>query len=314
MAYKSRMTGALWLDPFYLENFAIIAGFLAIIGAPLYLFKDKKTQVQASWASVKSWLYTLPLLFFFIGLPMPGPFIFLALVSIYSSKTFFQMVGIYHRNWFVLLTYGSISVCALALYMKNEILFIISPVLFMLFTSLIPVARNNSKNMVQYFSLTVVCFFLLGWNMILGGKLFDLQNGIYTLLYLYVLSEFSGNLSSALSLSIPAPLVISRVSTRTRWSGFILSLLATILVAWAFRRLLFSRDELYWISAALIAFLGSHLGEWTLSVFRKDLGVKDQGVFIIGRGDLLSRSSKVMYVYPLFTSLLLLTGDLSFSF
>lgn len=305
------MTNSLWLDPFYLENFGLIAAFLVLIGIPLFLFKDKKTQMQASWASVKSWLYTLPFIYFFIGLPEPGPFIFMCLVSIYSAKTFFQMVGIYHRNWFISLAYFGIALCGVAIYNEHDLLFFSAPFLFLTSLIFVPIFRNDAKNMVQYLSLTLICFCLFGWNLIFAGKIFELENGLYTLLYLYVLSEFSGNFSNAMSLLIPSPQVLPKLTTRTRWSGFTLSFLFTMVIAWAFRRLLFDTSDFYWMSAGFIAFIGSHLGEWTISILRRDLGIKDQGVFIIGRGDLLSRTNRVIYVYPLYTLILLLIGKLS---
>ncbi len=305
------MDNSLWLDAFFMENFGLIAAFLILIGIPLFFLKSKKTQFQASWASVLSWLYTLPFIYFFIGLPKPGPFIFMCLVSIYSAKTFFQMVGIYHRDAFVFLAYLGIALCGLSIYYEHDLFFLTAPFFFLIALILIPIFANNAKNMVQYMSLTLICFCLFGWNLIFAGKLFELEKGLYTLLYLYILSEFSGNFSNAMSLLIPSPQVLTKLTSRTRWSGFVLSFLFTLLLAWAFRRLLFDNSEFYWLSAGFIAFLGSHLGEWTISTLRRDLGIKDHGVFIIGRGDLLSRTNRVIFVYPLYTFVLLALGKLS---
>jgi phosphatidate cytidylyltransferase len=142
--------------------------------------------------------------------------------------------------------------------------------------------------------------------------MFEIERGIYLLFYLYALAEFSGNTSNGIGMMFGGPSIASKVSTKAKWSGLIGSLICTLALAWAFRRLLFNTDEVYWITAGIIACIGGHFGEWAVSSFRKDLGLKDQGVFIIGRGDLLSRTNRLTYVYPLFTLFLWLHGDLSF--
>jgi len=106
--------------------------------------------------------------------------------------------------------------------------------------------------------------------------------------------------------------VAGKVTNKAKWAGLFCSFLLTTLLAWAFRRLLFDTSESYWISAAVLAFWGAHLGEWGITTFRKDSGMKDQGVFIIGRGDILSRTNHIMYVYPFYTLYLWVIGDLSF--
>jgi phosphatidate cytidylyltransferase len=306
------MSDALWFDPFYQENFGLVAAFLILIGIPLFIFRKSKVHVQASWASVKSWLYILPLLFFFIGLPQPGPLVFMTLVCIYSAKRFFQMTGIYHKSQFVYTCYFAIFFSSYAIYSKYDILFFSSIFLLLFLLTLIPVISNKSKHMIQYISLTFICFCLFGWNLLFASRILELNKGIYLLFYLYALAEFAGNTSNGISLMIPGSSVASAISSKAKWSGILGSFVLTLALAWAFRRLLFDDSELYWISAGLIAFWGAHFGEWAVSGFRKDLGLKDQGVFIIGRGDLLSRTNRVIYVYPLFTLFLWIHEDISF--
>ena len=306
------MENALWFDTFYQENFALVAAFLMIIGIPLFIFRKSKTHVQASWASVKSWLYILPVFFICFGLPQPGPMIFLVLVSIYSSKRFFQMTGMYHKSLFVYTCYLATVLGAYFIYNKMDIAFFSTFSVLLFVLTLIPVVMNKTENMIQYISLTLVCFCLFGWNLIFAARLFDVEKGIYLLFYLYALAEFSVNTTNGISLMIPSSTVAGKITSKAKWSGVFCSFILTISIAWAFRRLLFDTSEVYWISAGLIAFWGAHLGEWGLSTFRRDLGIKDQAVFIIGRGDILSRSNRVMYVYPFFTLYLWVTGDLSF--
>ncbi len=306
------MNNTLWFDQFYLENFAFVATFLICLGLPLFIFRNSKTHIQISWVSVKSWLYILPVLFFFIGLPQPGPFIFMVLVSIYSSKRFFQMTGIYHKRLFVYACYIAILTSGFCIYNHYDIGFFCSIFGLLLSLTIIPIVTNKTQNMIQYISLTFICFCLLGWNLLFASRIFEIEKGLYILFYLYVLAEFSGNTSNGINLIIPSSSIASNVTPKAKWMGLIFSFILTLFLAWVFRRLLFDTSEIYWISAGMISFFGAHFGEWTISSFRKDLGLKDHGVFIIGRGDLLSRSNRIIYVYPLFTIFLWLNKDISF--
>jgi predicted CDP-diglyceride synthetase/phosphatidate cytidylyltransferase len=46
--------------------------------------------------------------------------------------------------------------------------------------------------------------------------------------------------------------------------------------------------------------VGGSIGDLTLSVIRRDLGIKDAGAFIIGRGDLLTIMDRTIFVAPIF--------------
>jgi len=306
------MKDHLWLDAFYLETFGLVLGFLLILFIPLFFLRKKSITLQASWASVVSWLYAVPILFFFIGLKSPGPKIFLTLISIYSAKTFFMMIGMYHRHIFVFTTYLGIIFCAVSIHLEHDLLFFLAPALMMFFYCVIPVFLNSTKNMVQYVSLSFLTFCLFGWGLIFSTKALTLPMGIYVLFYIYVLSEFSGNLTNMASNFLPGALIAPKVSNRVNWSGMIFSFIFTMLLAWGFRRLLFNDSETYWVAAGLICFFSALIGEWALSAFRRDLGLKDQGVFIIGRGDLLSRTNRMVFSYPAFTFYILALGDISF--
>jgi len=306
------MSNSLWFDAFYLENFGLILGFLIALLIPLYFLKKKSVTFQASWASVISWLYALPVLFFFIGLKSPGPKIFITLTAIYSAKIFFKMLGMYHRHIFVFTTYFGIIFCAVALHLQHDVLFFLAPALMIFFYCIIPVFLNHTNNMVQYISVSFLTFCLFGWGLIFSTKLLALPMGVYLLFYLYIISEFSGNLTNMLSVFLPGPLIASKVSSKVKWSGMLVSFVFTMLLAWGFRRLLFDDSEAYWVVAGIICFFSALIGEWALSAFRKDLGLKDHGVFIIGRGDLLSRTNRMVFSYPAFTFYIWAIGDIGF--
>ena len=60
------------------------------------------------------------------------------------------------------------------------------------------------------------------------------------------------------------------------------------------------RTEPYWIASGLIAVFFGSLGDVTMAVIRRDLGIKDTGAFILGRSDFLSRLDRLIFVAPIF--------------
>jgi phosphatidate cytidylyltransferase len=285
-------------DPFYVQNFALIAGFLILIGAPLYYLKNKNVYYQAAWSSIVSWFYVLPVVFVLFAIPEPGPIMVFGLMSIYALKTFFQMTGIYHRDWFVNLSYVLIALGTYFIYFDERTFFATLPMIALAGYILVAILRNNFVNMVQYIGLSLIGFSVYGWCYLHGAEILTFQLGVYTLIYLYALSEFSIALSSSLSLMFGKIPLRNRINSKIKLEGFIIATIITVALAWSWRRMLPIEMKSEWLTIGLLCSVFSTLGDLTLSVIRKDLKIKDQGVFIIGRGDLLSRVNKVIFVFP----------------
>lgn len=285
-------------DPFYVQNFGFIAGFLLILGLPLYFFKNSGVYYQAAWSSVVSWFYVLPFVFVVFGLPEPAPILVIGLMSIYALKTFYQMTGMYHRDWFVNLSYCLITLGTFFIYKQERHIFVALPMIALTGFISIAILRNNYQNMVQYIGLSLIGFSIYGWFYLHGAEILMFDKGVYTLIYLYALSEFAIALSSSLSLRLGKLNLRNRINSKIKLEGFVLATIVTIGLAWAWRRMLPDSLNHEWLMVGLICSIFSTLGDLTLSVIRKDLKIKDHGVFIIGRGDLLSRVNKVIFVFP----------------
>src|ERR1700729_2498673 len=99
------MIYGLWNDPRYQQTAAIVLGSLIVLSTCMFFLKRKGSPYTSAWASLKSWLFVAPLLFACFALPQPWPLLFVTWVGVLSAKSFFQMVGMYHRSWFVWVTY-----------------------------------------------------------------------------------------------------------------------------------------------------------------------------------------------------------------
>lgn len=208
------------------------------------------------------------------------------------------MTGIYHRYYFVNLSYLLIALGAYLIYIEDRGFFNALPMIALMGYIFVAILRNNYVNMVQYIGLSLIGFSMYGWFYLHSAEILTFSFGVYTLIYLYALSEFSIALSSSLSLSFGRVPLRNRINSKIKLEGFIISTCFTVLIAWVWRHMMPVELQGEWLTVGLICAIFSTFGDLTLSVIRKDLKIKDQGVFIIGRSDLLSRVNKVVFVFP----------------
>lgn len=284
----------------YLETGLLIIGLISILGVGLFFLRKNSTHFRAGWASVKSWFFLAPLILFVLALPSPWPLLALTLVSISSIKVFFQMSGMYHRSWFVWISYIFTLLLGLTIYLGADEIFNILPMIFLGTICWIPLLRNSYQRMIQYIALSLMAFTFFGWSLMHLGRLLMLGSGPYIVLYLYLLTEISENVSLSSGRFFGKIKPFATISPRLTLEGVLISLMVTLLVAWGMRHLLPDRSERFWIAAGLAAAVLGRFGDLFLSVIRRDLGIRDTGVFIIGRGDILARVDKLIFVGPIY--------------
>ncbi|MDB2426065.1 phosphatidate cytidylyltransferase [bacterium] len=291
---------SLWSSPLYRETVIVVLAFIFIIALGLFFLRNKNAHFTAAWASVKSWLITAPIILMVFGFPKPWPLVFLVMVSIYASKLFFQMTGMYHRSWYVWTCYVAQIVMGYLIYTKNDLLYNLMPMIFLGTLALIPLIRNSAKKMIQYIALTLMAFIFFGWSFLHLGWLLHLEKGIYVILYLYIISELTENASMAGHRVFGKHKFFTKISNRLSLEGSLFAIFVAFLSAWGLRHLLPIRTEPYWIAVALIASFAGRFGALFISIIRKDLGLKDTGVFILGRGDIIDRLDKLIFIGPIF--------------
>jgi phosphatidate cytidylyltransferase len=291
---------ALWHDRIFRETAALILGSLALVSIFIYFTRNKAAHLAAGWASLKSWFFVAPLFLIGIALPEPWPLVLLVFVGIFSAKIFFQMTGIYHRSWFVWITYLFILWLGYLTYRDDLELFNLAPMIFVGAVSVVPLLRNSATHMIQYIALSLLSLIFWGWSLMHMGLLLMMERGAYIVLYLYLLTEVSDAVALASSRTFGRLKPFDKISHRVTVEGTIVSILVSVLLAWGMRHLLPDRSERFWVAAGLIAAVVGRLGGLILSVIRRDLGIKNTGVFIIGRDDILSRTDKLIFVGPMY--------------
>lgn len=297
-----------WASPIYQETALIVLSFLFVSGIFVYFLRQKNYYFVVSWASIKSWLVVAPILFVLLGLPEPYPLIVLTIVGIFGAKVFFQLMGMFHRSYFVLLTYFGLVMLALSVQFNRIDLYNLLPMAMLGGYCLIPLFRNNYKRMIQYISLSTLCFVFLGWAYMHLAWIMKLEKGIFQLMYLVLLTEFCDNTNLAISRYVGRFKLFERIDYRRTVESTLLSAFLTICVAFAMRHLLPDRSDIYWLTAGLVASFGGILGDMVMTVIRKDAGIKVMGAFILGRGDFLHRMDRLIFVAPIYYYAMLLVS------
>lgn len=293
------MPGAL-SSPVYQETALWVLSLLFISGIAVYFLRQKNYYFVVSWASIKSWLLVAPILFILMGLPQPWPLVVLTLLAILGAKIFFQLMGMYHRSYFVVICYAGIYALGWSAYAGREDLYNLLPMIVLGASCLVPLIRNNYKRMIQYISLTNLAFVFLGWSFMHLALIMQLEKGLYQLMYLVILTEFCDNTNIAISRYVGKFKLFDRIDPKRSVESTLVSAAFTITLAFAMRHLLPDGSEVYWLAAGIVASFGGMLGDLIMNVIRRDAGIRVTGAFILGRGDFLHRMDRLIFVAPIY--------------
>jgi phosphatidate cytidylyltransferase len=299
---------AAWQDPIYRQTVWTVLSIIFGSGAIVFFFRKSSYYFVSAWASIKSWLFAAPLLFIAFGLPKPWPLVVLTALAIYGAKAFFQIIGMFHRSYFVVICYAGIVGLALACYFDRVVVYNTMPMVVLGASCLVPLVRNNYKRMIQYISLTLLSFIFLGWSFLHLGLLLNQPSGIYQILYLIVLTEFCDNTNLALARSFKWLRLFNQIDPKRTLGSTLFSVLLTLGLAFIMKQLLPDPSDKYWLASGLIASLGGMAGDLVMTAVRRDAGVKIVGAFILGRGDFLHRMDRLIFVAPIYYYIMLWIG------
>jgi phosphatidate cytidylyltransferase len=221
-------------------------------------------------------------------------------VAIYGAKTFFQIIGMFHRSNFVLVCYAGILALALTCYFRRIEFYNLMPMLVLGAACLVPLARNSYKRMIQYISVTLLSFIFLGWSFMHLGLVYYMPNGVYQIMYLLILTEFCDNTNLAIGRYFKGWRFLPNIEPRRSVISTFISIFLTLALAGAMRQLLPDTSQKFWLTAGLVASFGGVLGDLVMTVVRRDAGVKIVGGFILGRGDFLQRMDRLIFVAPIY--------------
>jgi phosphatidate cytidylyltransferase len=238
--------------------------------------------------------------------------VLVSLVSIFAFKEYARATGLY-RDWLMtgVVYLGIAALCVLALINDPTLrspgwygLFIVLPVYVIAAILLMPILRNRAEGQLQAIALAILGFLYIGW---MFGHLALLANtrGAYGyLLYLICAVEVNDVAAYAFGKLLGRHPLRSNISPKKTWEGSLGALAVSMALPWV---LWFSFPDftpLHLILTGLIVGIAGQLGDLSMSVIKRDLGIKDMGTLIRGHGGILDRIDSLIYVTPLFYHIL----------
>jgi len=306
------MTPQLALQSEIFRSYAIIVlGVLVVGGLVLTLRKwGLRKDVHSLWLTYRSWLVMAPLILVCVFGGRVVVIVFICLLGGFGFKEFARATGLYGDWWMtgaVYLGIVAVGVTSLISQPQGEEprhgwygLFIALPVYVVALILLIPILRNKVQGQLQCMSLAIVGFIYIGWMFGHLAFLANATNAYGYLLYLLFATEINDVAAFTCGKLFGKRQFRSNISPKKTWGGAVGALAISMTLPWLLRFSFPFFGTLQLIFTGLIVGIGGQLGDLSISVIKRDIGIKDMGAGIPGHGGILDRIDSLIYVAPLF--------------
>jgi phosphatidate cytidylyltransferase len=165
---------------------------------------------------------------------------------------------------------------------------------------MVPILRDRAKGQLQLIALAILGFIYIGWMFGHLAFLANSRNAYGYLLYLLFAVPLNDITAFTFGRIFGRAKFRPNISPNKTWAGAIGAFAVSMALPWLVRFSFpeFGPREL--ILTGIIVGVGSQLGDLTISVIKRDIGIKDMGSVIEGLGGVLDRVDSLIYVAPLF--------------
>lgn len=294
----------LWDDKTFQIIAVLILAFLVLLTVCLFPFRKKNKHTAVAYASIQSWLILAPIILILIGSGHLIAVIGLTCIALLGAKEFFKMLGIYHQVWFVCVTYGFIILLSVTAFMELRHLYDILHIVLLGSLPFIALIKGITKNMIQFICLSLLTFLFMGWGFLHSIWIVLLPGGVFYLIYLILLTELSDNIALLISQLWKRQSSIKIISYRRTLEGLVVASSMTFLIGYLLKGIL--PVDVYWWSFSLVAIFMGSWGRVFLAIICRDLDLKEDTVFIIGKGRILHRLDGLIFTTPLYYYLMII--------
>ncbi len=293
----------------FLTYLAIVVSVLLVAWLVLtILTKGLKKNLDSVWLTWRSWLIMTPIVLGFIFAGRAAFIVGVTLLSMFGFKEFARSTGLYRDWWMTGGVYAGIIACGILQLVSDPGsgahgwygMFIVLPVYVIAFLMLIPILRNRTKGQLQAVSLSIVGFMYIGWMLGHMGLFANSRNPYGYLLYLFFAVEINDVAAFTFGKLFGRHPLRSAISPKKTWEGAIGALAVSMLLPWILGFSFPHLSALHRILLGLIIGIGGQLGDLSISVIMRDLGIKDMGATLPGHGGILDRIDSLIYTAPLF--------------
>jgi phosphatidate cytidylyltransferase len=298
-------------DPVFRAYLLIVPLSLALGGAILgFLQWGLSKELGSIWKIYRSWLVmaSIGLLVVFAGrVPV---IIGVTLLSIFGFKEFARSSGLYRDWWMTGAAYAGIVAVGIASWAPHPggegpsagsyACFMAVPIFAIASILLIPILRNRARGELQKMSLSIIAFIYIGWMFGHLGFLANATNAYGFLCYVIFATELNDVSAFTFGKLFGRHSLRSQISPNKTWEGALGALAFSMILPWLLRFSFPFFGAIQLILAGLIVGIGGLLGDLSISVIKRDIGIKDMGAAIPGHGGILDRIDSLIYVAPLF--------------
>ena len=280
-----------------------------VAGALLVLLRFVlKKNVDHAWKAYRGWLVMIPLVFVALFFGRITTIIFFTLVSLAAFTEFARATGLY-RDWgmttVVLLGIVGVGIVSVVDDPGTNVhgwygMLMALPVYVVAAIMMIPILRDRAKGQLQLIALSVVGFMYVGWMFLHLAYLANAKNAYGYLLFLLFAVPLNDIAAFTFGRTFGKRQLRENISPNKTWAGAIGALAVSMLLPWLVRFSFPEFGTLQLILTGLIVGIGGQLGDLTISVIKRDIGIKDMGALIEGHGGVLDRVDSLIYVAPLF--------------
>lgn len=293
-----------------IQVYLTIAGsVLLFAGLAIAVLKwGLKKNVDHAWRAYRGWLIMIPLVIGAVLLGRVATIVFFGLIAIVGFTEFARATGLY-RDWLItgLVYLGIAGVTTVTIIPPpGEKLigwygmFMALPVYVVAGILLMPILRDRTKGQLQMLALGIVGFIYIGW--MFGHLAFfaNSRNAAGAILFLLFSVPLCDVAAFTFGKALGRHKMRPNISPNKTWEGSCGAFLVGMSLPWIFRFSLPGFETRELLLAGLIVGVGSQLGDLSISVIKRDIGIKDMGTLIEGHGGVLDRIDSLIYVAPLF--------------
>jgi phosphatidate cytidylyltransferase len=288
---------------------AFLVGLLAFAGVAIAVLRFvAKRNVDHAWRAYRGWLIMIPLVLLAVILGRPAMIVFFTLISLVGFTEFARATGLY-RDWtMVTIVYlGIVGVGTVSLMADPGTgahgwygMLMALPVYVVAAILLVPIVRDRTRGQLQLVALSIVGFIYIGWMFGHLSYLANVRNAYAYLLFLLFAVPLNDVAAFTFGRLFGKRKLRPNISPNKTWAGAIGALSVSMILPWVLR---FSFPEFGTrdlLLTGLIVGIGGQLGDLSISVIKRDIGIKDMGALIEGHGGILDRVDSLIYVAPLF--------------
>ena len=298
-------------DPVFRAYLLIVPVSLALGGAILgFLSWGLKKELGPIWKTYRSWLVMASIALMVVFAGRVAVIAGVTLLSVFGFKEFARSSGLYRDRWMTGAVYAGIVVIGIASWVPHPPgeepgtgwygLFMALPIFAIALIPIIPIMRNHARGELQKISLTILGFIYIGWMFGHLGFLSNAANAYGFVCYVIFATELNDISAFTFGRWFGRRPLRSEISPNKTWEGAVGALAVSMVLPWLLRFSFpfFGRTQL--IFTGLIVGIGGLLGDLSISVIKRDIGIKDMGATIPGHGGILDRIDSLIYVAPMF--------------